>query len=239
MDMRIYTKENVSEEYINGLSDAPYLYCEDGVLSLRYRDMSLAGDYSEMQRRLKSANLRSELLVKAAGLKNVEHPRVLDATAGLGEDSLLLAAAGCEVDLYEYNPVIAALLENTLERASHEASLSGIVCHMHLHKADSIKAMGELKEVPDVIYLDPMFPERNKSGLIGKKFQILQKLEAPCMDADKLLGAALRLKPKKIVIKRPLKGENLAGIKPAYSLKGKAVRYDCILPRQIAAPKVP
>lgn len=42
-------------------------------------------------------------------------------------------------------------------------------------------------------------------------------------------GAAIAASPRKIVIKRPLKGPYLADIKPDYSLVGKAIRYDCFL----------
>ena len=85
--------------------------------------------------------------------------------------------------------------------------------------------------VPDLIYLDPMFPQRRKSGLIGKKLQLLQKLEQPCSaqeEAD-LLDAAMAVHPRRIVIKRPLKGPYLNGKKPHYSLEGKAIRYDCFV----------
>ena len=68
----------------------------------------------------------------------------------------------------------------------------------------------------------------------GKKLQLLQKLEAPCSDETELLEAAIQAGPKKVVIKRPLKGPYLADRKPAYSIRGKAVRYDCIVPPQKA-----
>ena len=42
-------------------------------------------------------------------------------------------------------------------------------------------------------------------------------------------SSAIKANPKKVVIKRPLTGEYLAGIKPNYSIKGKAIRYDCII----------
>ena len=89
--------------------------------------------------------------------------------------------------------------------------------------------MQNLDYKPDVILLDPMFPERTKSALIKKKFQILHKIESPCTNETELLNSAIKANPKKIVIKRPLKGEYLAGIKPNYSIKGKAIRYDCII----------
>ena len=81
----------------------------------------------------------------------------------------------------------------------------------------------------DVVYLDPMFPGRSKSAAVKKKFQFLHRLEMPCEDEMALLEAARAAHPRKIVIKRPVKGPHLAGVKPDYTLRGKAVRYDCIV----------
>lgn len=201
---------------------------EDG-LSLLGDGLSLTADFSEMIPRIKKGVLGKELLVKAARIRGKEHPTVLDATAGFGQDSLLLSAAGFQVFLYEYDPVISALLADALFRAKDVPELSEAVSRMTLFKEDSIRAMKALSEAPDVIYLDPMFPKRNKSALIKKKFQLLQKLEKPCPDEEELLSAALLAHPHKIVIKRPLKGPFLAGRKPDYSLEGKAIRYDCIV----------
>ena len=89
--------------------------------------------------------------------------------------------------------------------------------------------MHELSLTPDVVLLDPMFPAREKSALIKKKFQLLQKLEKPCSDETSLLEAAFAANPHKIVIKRPIKGPFLADRKPDYSIKGKSVRYDCFV----------
>lgn len=208
----------------------PELVMIDGVLTLTDGDLSMSGDFTKMLPRLRQSNLEREMLVKAARIKGLDRmPIVLDATAGMGEDSLLLAAAGFSVKLYEYDPVIHSLLEDTLRRASMDETLAPIVARMELMSGDSIEAMKTLSEKIDVIYLDPMFPERQKSGLIKKKFQLLQQLEQPCSDEEAMLSAALCAKPTKIVIKRPKKGPFLAGKKPSYSIDGKAIRYDCIL----------
>jgi 16S rRNA (guanine1516-N2)-methyltransferase len=156
-------------------------------------------------------------------------PTVMDCTAGLGEDALMLAAAGFRVKLYERDSVIAALLSDSLRRALDNAELRPIVERMEFHEEDSFKVFSQLTEVPDVIYLDPMFPARKKSGLVKKKFQMLQQLEQPCEEGNELLQAAMACKPRKVVIKRPLKGENLGNRMPDYSIKGKTIRYDCIL----------
>lgn len=199
-------------------------------LTLKKGSLEMKGDLSKMLPRLKRDNLLREFIVKAAKIKGSEgNLTAVDATAGMGEDSILLAAAGFNVKLYEYDPVIAALLRDALKRAGETEELKEIVGRMELIEENSIEAMKNLGYVPDVIVLDPMFPERQKSASVKKKFQLLQQLEFPCDEEEKLLQAAMLAKPHKIVIKRPLKGPLLAGVKPSYSLSGKAIRYDCIV----------
>lgn len=230
-------------------------------LSLTDGDQAMRGDFTKLQKRLQYHNLTHELLVKATKVKGREKLRVIDATAGMGEDSLLLAASGCEVTLFEQDPVIAALLQDTMRRALDEAALHEIVMRMQLVEGDSIDRLRKFGEAdtgsdtqeddaghacstltesaamandsdialnrPDVIYLDPMFPERQKSGLVKKKFQLIHYLEAPAENEEALMQAAIAARPFKIVVKRPAKGPYLAGLKPSYSLDGKAIRYDC------------
>lgn len=201
----------------------------DGRLSLVKQDTVFYGDYTKLKKRLTHANLTHEMPVKACRIKNKQMPvSVLDATAGLGEDALLLAAFGFNVSLYERDETIYKLLSDTIERAKEDADLLKAVSRMTLFYEDSIKAMRELKEKPDVVYLDPMFPIRTKSGLVKKKFQLIHELEKPCEDEKELLEAALSAALVRVVIKRPLKGEYLAGFKPDYSIEGSTIRYDCI-----------
>ena len=163
--------------------------------------LSIRGDFTRMLPRLRQANLQNEFLVKASRLKGLEGvPYAVDATAGLGEDSLILAAAGFQVDLFEHNPIIAELLADALERAAGLPELAETVSRMRLHRGSSLE-----------------------------KLQLLQKLEIPCPEEALLLQAAIDSHPRKILIKRPLKGPFLAGVKPHYSLKGKAIRYDCMV----------
>ncbi|MCR5117843.1 MAG: class I SAM-dependent methyltransferase [Lachnospiraceae bacterium] len=201
----------------------------DGRLSLVKQDTVFYGDFTKLKKRLTHANLTHEMPVKACRIKNKQMPvSVLDATAGMGEDALLLAAFGFNVTLYERDETIYKLLSDTIERAKEDADLLKAVSRMTLFYEDSIKAMRELKEKPDVVYLDPMFPLRTKSGLVKKKFQLIHELEKPCEDENELLEAALSAALVRVVIKRPLKGEYLAGVKPDYSIEGSTIRYDCI-----------
>lgn len=219
--------------YITSLSDVKstdliLTYSKDG-LSLNYGSLSLLADFTEMIPRVRDDMYMHELLFKATKLKKTsEKLTAVDATAGLGEDSLILAAAGFNVKMYEYNPVIASLLKDAIRRAKKNQILKDIVSRMEVVTGDSTIEMPKLLDEYDIVYLDPMFPEKQKSSLTKKKFQVLHMLERPCMNENDLLSAAMKVNSSRIVIKRPAKGPYVANKKPDYSITGKAVRYDCI-----------
>ena len=206
-----------------------YLSLDEDGLSLTDGKLVLQGDFSQMVRRAAPANLSHELLVRAARLKGVAAPTVVDATAGLGEDSFLLAAAGFSVVLCERDPIVAALLDDALRRGTQAERVSDVVVRMRLEPRDALDVLPQLETPPDVVFLDPMFPAKRKNALTNKKLQLIQRLERPCTDETALMEVALRSARAKVVVKRPLKGAYLGGIKPNYSLTGKTVRYDCIV----------
>lgn len=123
--------------------------------------------------------------------------------------------------------MIAVLLKEALRRARKHPILKDIAGRMKLVEGNGIDQMSKLLDPVDVIYLDPMFPARQKSSLINKKLQLIQKLELPCSAETELFDAAIKTRPSKIIVKRPLKSEFLAERKPSYTLSGKAIRYDC------------
>ena len=210
--------------------DERNLVRDEAGLALVGEGQVLRGDFTRMLPRIKAGRLSSELLVKAAKIKKAEGElTAVDATAGLGEDSLLLAAAGFNVTLYERNPLVYELLKDALDRAALSPELAPVVARMNAVHADSVAGMRVLETSPDVILLDPMFPARQKSALVKKKLQMIQKLERPCDDEIGLLLAAMEARPKKLIIKRPPKGDYLAGLKPDHSIEGKAVRFDCFV----------
>lgn len=207
-----------------------YLQADADGLALIENGHVLRGDFTKLLPRIVPNNLNRELLIKASRIKGIQDsPTAVDATAGMGEDAFLLAAAGFGVRLYERNPVISLLLYDALRRGSQNPDLAPIICRMQLQMEDSITMLPKLTAQPDIVVLDPMFPGRQKSGLIKKKFQLLQQLEQPCSEEKALLDAAISCNPKRIVIKRPSKGPCLAGITPSYSLRGNSIRYDCIV----------
>ena len=204
------------------------LFDSKGV-SLSGFGLSYQGDFENMLHRVTNGRLQHEMLAKAVKTDQ-ENLKAIDATAGMGEDSLLLAACGYQVTLYEQNPVIAILLKDALRRAKKNTVLKDIVSRMQLVEGDSIEHLNKRLDPVDVIYLDPMFPGRQKSGLINKKLQLIQKLEPPCSKETALFDAAMAAQPSKIIVKRPLKSPYLDERVPSYSLKGKAIRYDCYSP---------
>ena len=195
-------------------------------VSLTGYGLSYQGDFENMLHRVKNGRLQHEMLVRAAK-SDKPGRKAIDATAGMGEDAFLLAAQGYEVTLFEQNPVIAVLLKDALRRAKKHPVLKDIASRMNLVQDNSVEGMSKLLDPVDVIYLDPMFPARQKSSLINKKLQLIQKLEPPCSEETDLFDAAISASPSKIIVKRPLKSEFLAGRKPSYTLNGKAIRYDC------------
>ena len=201
------------------------LFDAKGVSLIGY-GLSYQGDFEGMLHRVSDGRLAHEMLVRAAKTTQT-NVKGIDATAGMGEDGFLLAAYGYEVTLYEQNQVIAALLKDALRRARKHPVLKDIASRMKLVEGDSVSCMEKLMDPVDVIYLDPMFPKRQKSGLINKKLQLIQKLEPPCSEEKDLFDAAIKAGPSRIIVKRPLKSVCLDGREPSYILKGKAIRYDC------------
>lgn len=195
-------------------------------VSLNGYGLTYQGDFEGMLHRVSDGRLAHEMLVRAAKTTETDL-KGIDATAGMGEDAFLLASYGYDMTLYEQNPVVAVLLKDALRRAKKHPQLKEIAGRMKLVEGNSVEELKTRVDAVDLIYLDPMFPGRQKSGLINKKLQLIQKLEPPCSDEVELFETAIAANPSKIIVKRPLKSPFLAGKNPTYELKGKAIRYDC------------
>ncbi|MCF1490334.1 class I SAM-dependent methyltransferase [Pseudomonas sp. AA27] len=168
-----------------------------------------------------------QMIAKAVGIAQGVRPQVLDATAGLGKDAFVLASLGCQMTLIERQPLIAALLEDGLARARGDEEIGPIVARMRLLTGNAIERMRAWEgEAPQVIYLDPMFPHRDKSALVKKEMRVFRPLVGDDLDAPALLEAALALATHRVVVKRPRKALVIEGAKPSHSLEGKSSRYD-------------
>ncbi|MDO8861470.1 class I SAM-dependent methyltransferase [Haliea sp. E1-2-M8] len=191
----------------------------------------VAVDFGAAAMRHRRRGGQNELLGRAVGVGKKSPLRVLDATAGLGRDSFVLADLGCEVTLAEREPVVAALLRSGLAHAGSSADrwLGEVVGRMTLAEGDARQLGAAAVERQDVIYLDPMFPPRDKSAAVKKEMALFQALFShsdAVEDASALLAWALQMPVARVVVKRPLKAAPLGGRAASHAIRGKAVRYD-------------
>ncbi|OED65839.1 16S rRNA methyltransferase [Vibrio splendidus ZS-139] len=178
---------------------------------------------------------KGQAIAKAAGLNKGATPTILDGTAGLGRDAFVLASLGCKVQMVERHPVVAALLDDGLQRAQQDPDIGGWVTErMKLIHASSHDALDKLSDdpnfaQPDVVYLDPMYPHpenKKKSALVKKEMRVFQSLVGADMDADTLLQPALKLASKRVVVKRPDYAAWLGEQKPSMAIETKKNRFD-------------
>ena len=213
-----------------------------GPLSLQRTGRGVPGpvavDFGSAAMRHRRSPGHNELLGRAVGVEKKPQLRVLDATAGLGRDSFVLADIGCEVILCERHPVIVELLRSGMNTATGRGDrwLLGVLSRMRLLPGDArAQAPRELQGV-EVIYLDPMFPPRAKSAAVKKEMALFQLLldHDPCaQDADELLLWALQQDVARVVVKRPPRAPSLAQRQPSHCISGKAVRYDVYVRRKL------
>lgn len=171
---------------------------------------------------------RGQPLAKAVGLKQGLNPHIIDATAGFGRDAFVFASLGCRVTMIEQHPLVAALLEDALKRGQSAAETAQIVSRMQLHHGNAMNYLDTLNEIDraDVVYLDPMYPAREKSALVKKEMQLLHQLVGPDNNSEDLLNLARRAALKRVTVKRPKGAEYFAGQKPHVSIESKNTRYD-------------
>ena len=176
---------------------------------------------------------KGQMIAKAVGVKAGVYPRVLDATAGLGKDSFVLASLGCYMTMIERSPIVQFLLADGLQRAqcfarAQDIELLHVINRMQLVTRDSRLYLESLTpdQFPDVIYLDPMFPERHKTADVKKEMAAFHQIVGKDEDADALLPLALAHVNYRVVVKRPRKAPLLNNQTPSYQLEGKSSRYD-------------
>jgi len=175
---------------------------------------------------------KSQLIAKAVGIKAKVFPSILDLTAGLGKDAFVLATLGCQVTLLERNPVVFQALHDGLSRALEHArkndpDLLLILQRMTLLNQDSLEFLSHPENIRhQVIYLDPMFPERKKSAAVKKDMVLLQTIVGEDSDSALLFQKALAADVHRVVVKRPKLAEPLCNSKPSLVFQGQSSRFD-------------
>jgi 16S rRNA (guanine1516-N2)-methyltransferase len=216
-------------------TDAYYLCLDEQGLQLRHSGPQAPGpiriDFAggALAHRRRFGGGRGQPLARAVGLKAGFNPTVWDATAGLGRDGFILASLGCRVTLCERSPILAALLQDALQRAALDAEIGGWIGErLQLIQGDSCALLQTLAEPqrPEVIYLDPMYPPGKPQVLAKKDIRALQALLGPDRDSGALLDVALQCARRRVVIKRPGRAGWLNDRKPDTCIESKKTRYD-------------
>ena len=208
-----------------------HLAWHDKALVLRHTELPKQGDIvvdfasGAASYRRQHGGGKDEAIAKACGLHKKRDLTVLDATAGLGRDAFVLASLGASVTLVERNGAVAALLYDGLRRAALVPELTAVAARMQLIHSSATAALTQHAAV-DVVYLDPMFPPRDKSALVKKEMRAFHDVVGSDTDADALLAPALKLALKRVVVKRPGYASVLADTAPTMQVTGKNNRFD-------------
>lgn len=214
---------------------------------------AIFADWSSLNIASSAGTSLKQPIAKALGLKPHQDPplRVIDATAGWGEDAWVMASLGCHVLMVERSPVVAVMLQDALNRERSRSPQT--VARLRVVHADATDLLNQLGQgeslfnqhhealsgsvwetqpgvdqgshaAADVIHLDPMFPGQ-KTSAERKPMRLLRRLVGNDGDALALWQAAMTTGVKRVVVKRPPHGASL-GASPEAVIKGKASRYD-------------
>lgn len=179
--------------------------------------------------RAQRSSKRSEAIARAVGIKDGSALKIIDATAGIGRDAFVLAKLGCQVTMIERSPIMALLLKDAIRRVTQKpVNTPWLIDKLFLYSGDARKLIPSMCATSkvDVIYLDPMYPQRNKSALVKKEMRFLQMLVGKDQDATELLSVALQYAAKRVVVKRPRNAPPLQGATPSHTIESKNTRFD-------------
>lgn len=227
--------EKINAKFLRLHPELALILDQDG-LSLAANGMKMQPDWQAEIPRLKRAGMKSEMLARACQVN--EQPNLIDATAGLGHDSLLMAKLGAKITLIERHPILYSLLEAAHQAAQQDAFLAPVVANIQLVHADSAQYLEQQIQAGqqvDVIYLDPMFPQRDqnqqavkKQAQVKKQMQLLHLLlpEDGEMDLGENLLVLARQLAQRVIVKRPRHAVYLDDQVPQHQWLGDACRFD-------------
>ena len=179
--------------------------------------------------RLKYGKGRGQNLAKAVGMKFNKNRNIIDATAGLGYDSFILASLGAKVTLIERSQKMHELLQNGInEGISFGGEIEKIINRMELLFGDSKDILPKL--TPEVIMIDTMYKERKKTALVKNNMRLVREIVGPDTDYIELLEVALNCAKNRVVLKQPRYAEPIKDIKNcSHQIIGKTIRYDIFM----------
>ena len=179
--------------------------------------------------RLKYGKGRGQNLAKAVGMKFNKNRNIIDATAGLGYDSFILASLGAKVTLIERSQKMHELLQNGIDEGiSFGGEIEKIINRMELLFGDSKDILPKL--TPEVIMIDTMYKDRKKTALVKNNMRLVREIVGPDSDYIELLKVALNCAKNRVVLKQPRYAEPIKEIrKCSHQILGKTIRYDIFM----------
>lgn len=173
--------------------------------------------FTKLQSQFKAVGFKREPLAKAIGLK--QNSLLIDATFGMGGDSMYFLAMGLKVNAYEREPLIFLINKLKLNQLKDSIEVFEKIT-LNFGEVD-------YNTSHEVIYYDPMYSDHNEKALPNKQMRIFRSVigidEDEQVVASKLIKACGRL-----IIKRPIKALALLN-NPQIQFKGKSTRYDVYL----------
>jgi 16S rRNA (guanine1516-N2)-methyltransferase len=134
--------------------------------------------------------------------------------------------------MVERVPALVALLEDGVTRARDQLERqAGRSLRIRIELGDSLAWIDSAAadDMPQIIYLDPMFPSRSKSALVKLDMRLLRRIAGVAGDVCRLFETAMRSADRRVVVKRPRGAPCLCGTKPDFEIDGSGVRFDVYL----------
>ena len=231
-----------------GLDDALISFDKEGagltlLNQIKMKPLLLDFELLSYRQRLLRGGRQKEPVARAVMNGLEDGALVFDATAGLGRESMILAHAGAKVVSFERQLPIWIILNDALKRVQGSRffpftlpvlSPIGTIKDYSLALAGtdnhSLTLANDLNNArPEVIYYDPMFPERENSAQVKKDMFVFQQVIGEDKDIIEFLELALELAVKRVVLKRPSYAPPLAvaGLERSYFVDGGQCRFDC------------
>ena len=217
----------VSEQYLQ-LSATGLALCDSEQSKHQLRVEFTAGRQGF---RLRQRGQAREAIVRACGMGKTSDIQIIDATAGLGHDAFVLASHGARVTMLECSAVVAALLDDGLQRARCDGAHE-ITDRLTLIHTEAINWLTQQDwPAADVIYLDTMYRPTRRKAAAAKPLAILEQLlEQQQQNDAALLNTALQAAGKRVVVKRQRLAPTLGQVQPNFSLNGRSTRFDIYIP---------
>lgn len=160
-------------------------------------------------------------LLRSIGMK---HGTVIDMTAGWCVDAARVALSGCRITAFENDPLVYVLSHNAFEHCR----IPEIHQRLELLYGDSTQILQSQHFEADVIYMDPMYPTRKRGAASPKGIALLRELVGKAKtdnSCDKMFDAAMSIKRRRVVVKRPRQAPAIHKARVGKILS-KQVRYD-------------